>query len=370
MHEIIWKDVGSAVNYIEIPITKIDPCENIEEANQLLKYIQNNYKEGKFIKTKSGGISKNAKNMKSMFEMSRHNQMYEIILHDNKKGWARIQFRNIAKNDHEIYGTAALKELLKRAPKLKDYVCYDEKVNEYWHNQAKRFYNISLFGEQAFFGIPEEAEQFNGYELDHVWSLDIHSAFPAALAEVVPEIYQSIQTLYEKRKKDPKAKAIMNLAIGTMTSKVTKMCGLKVERALSKVRFDTLQRHLQYVVHLKNKIIEQGGIPLNLRTDSIKFYWDKPYAPQLPGQGNNLGEWDYEFKDCKYRQISTGKYEYIDNSGKYHAVVNGKTKLDRIKPRDQWEWGDIMNKDTIELGWSYNALKNEFELKEGVNYEN
>ena len=64
----------------------------------------------------------------------------------------------------------------------------------------------------------------------------------------------------------------MNLAIGTMTSKVTKMCGLKVERALSKVRFDTLQRHLQYVVHLKNKIIEQGGIPLNLRTDSIKFY--------------------------------------------------------------------------------------------------
>ena len=368
--DIEWKMISlSEVNKRKLPITVIDPCNDLDKANKILKWCADNCLNAKFKMTNNGGISHSMTNARNIWQMSCYNNVYEILVHHRDYGWARIQFRNITTvtkdgDTNTIHGLNALKELLNKIPTLKNYINLDENENEKWHNRAKTFYNMELYGDYAFLGIPEDAQRFNGVELEHVWSLDIHSAFPAALTRKYPETAPVIEDLFQKRKEDPMAKAIMNYAIGAMTSEGTKSRGLKAKRALAKVRYDVLEDNMLRIQYLAHLIRKQGGIILNFKTDSIKFIWDRPYDPELPFQGTGLGEWSYDFIDCKYRQFSTSKYEYIDNAGIYHPVISGKTKLDRVKPRSEWKWGDIVNNEAVVLGWRYNALKNKFEMEE------
>ena len=46
--------------------------------------------------------------------------------------------------------------------------------------------------------------------------------------------------------------------------------------------------------------------------------------------------------------MKNANYEFIED-GKYTPVVRGKTKLDRVKPRSEWQWGDIFKYDANEL---------------------
>ena len=68
------------------------------------------------------------------------------------------------------------------------------------------------------------------------------------------------------------------------------------------------------------------------------------------GEGDKLGQWSNDHMNCTCRAKSAGAYEYIEN-GEYHAVVRGSTNLDKIKPRDQWVWGDIYNEDAVPKKW-------------------
>ena len=170
--------------------------------------------------------------------------------------------------------------------------------------------------------------------------MDLHWAFPSALTKIIPSTEEVIRDLYSKRKKgDISIKAIGVAAIGAMCSEFTTNIGLGAKEALAKLRYKILEFHCNKLYYLINEIERQGGRILNLRTDSIKFIATKRL--NLPGEGPGLGQWSYEFEDCTYRQFSTGKYEYFDNDGVYHPVVSGYTKLDAIRPRSEWQWGDI-----------------------------
>ena len=52
---------------------------------------------------------------------------------------------------------------------------------------------------------------------------------------------------------------------------------------------------------------------------------------------------------CQFRLKSKGAYEYIDGDGHYQPVVRGYTKLDQIKDRSEWHWGDIYQADVVKF---------------------
>lgn len=340
MVELKWAPVVnlSQINYIKIPVNQINPNAQFEEANELLRELKSKYKIGTFLRTKSGGLAKNVKNIvDDQFEItSKSKASVEILVFDIKKGWTRIKFCNNyrTEDDKAICGTKALKKLIEYCPEIKDFICKDEEENHKWREEAKKFYRP-----EGFMGVREEYH--NGKTYEHVYSLDFHWAFPSALAALIPSTRDKLEELYDKRKTDKTGmiKAMGNTAIGAMCSEWTLNIGLKSKEALAKLRYDILNLHNQRMQFMIKEIEKQGGIILNLRTDSIKFASPRPLI--LPYEGDGLGKWSYEFRNCRYRQRSTAAYEYIDNAGKYHAVISGLTNLDRIKPRDEWVWGDI-----------------------------
>ena len=39
-------------------------------------------------------------------------------------------------------------------------------------------------------------------------------------------------------------------------------------------------------------------------------------------------------------------------NGEYHAVVRGRTRLDNIKPRSEWTWGDIFQGNCMPIKYT------------------
>lgn len=361
-----WSPVVSLrdLNYIRIPVNQINPFVEFELANDILEDLKNKYKQGEFKRTPSGGLAKHVDNiMADQFEITQLSAAsIEVLVFDVERGWTRIKFcNNFKTNDGQpIVGTKALRRLIELCPDIRDHVCLDEEENHYWRERARDFYQPY----DGFQGVPDS--ELNGKEFRNVYSLDFHWAFPSALASLIPSTEEKLAELYAQRHTDKSGaiKALGVAAIGTMCSPFTTSIGLGAKEALAKLRYDILDTHNRRMRKLINEIERQGGLILNLRTDSIKFASGKRLM--LPFEGDGLGKWSYEFEACRYRQASTGSYEYIDNEGKYHAVVCGLTKLDRVKPREEWEWGDIFHPDTevLKIYFNWRTLKWENDLKD------
>lgn len=351
---LIWKLTHlKDFNIRRVPITVINPYTELDRANEVIEYIENNFEEHKFRRTKKNYISKHLGNWGNYYEYSRCSSCIEFVIHSIQLGWCVLQFRMIELDGkkQDIFGSQALGALYRLIPELKNEVCENIQENEEAQQQARIYYNIELFP-GAFEGIPEGREQYCGKTLQHVYSLDFRSAFFSALAEIRPQWRERLEEWDAKRKTEENIKQYMNLAIGAMTNaKITK--GLfGVEKALSKLRLEILSHHARKFHQLIAELKRRGAIILNLRTDSIKFIGNEEMFKDLPWEGTKLGTWKREFSDCQYRQFSTGKYQWIDENGKNHIKLNGKTKLDNVKPREEWTWDDLEHcGEAIQVYW-------------------
>ena len=99
-------------------------------------------------------------------------------------------------------------------------------------------------------------------------------------------------------------------------------------------------------------------IPVLINTDGIWFIGTPTNL-----SSKLLGEFEEDHKNCTLRIKSSGAYEYIED-GKYHPVLRGKTKLDRIKPRDKWQWGDIYQEDAQPIMLTFNKNKGIVEVED------
>ena len=349
--KIKWKQVRLAqFSSAYLPITNIDPLEiGAEESNKVIEWMEKTFTKYEFRRTDKGYIQKHIKNLGDYYEWSTSRSCVEFIVHSTENGWARIQFRHIEENGKKqsVYGKQALIELYRLIPELKEEVCEDEQKNEEAQRTAKIFYHIDEFC-GAFEGIPAGRERFNGKTLQHVYSLDFHSAFISALAEIRPQWRDRLSNWFHQRKDNPDIKAYMVCAIGAMTNERITNNIFGIKKALSVLRYEILEHHAKKVNYLARILQKKGCIVLNLRTDSIKFICEDPTVLyDLPWEGPNLGEWSFEFQDCQYRQFSTGKYQYYDDAGKHHVKLNGKTMLDRVKKREEWTWDDLANTGAV-----------------------
>lgn len=167
--------------------------------------------------------------------------------------------------------------------------------------------------------------------MTNVHHIDFHSSYPAGLANTHPEFRKVINYFYERRKENPKFKGVLNSTIGFMQS--VKCCGAKWAHLSKDAILDNNNRVRQMAAILA----KSGRYIIGFNTDGI-WYQGRLYSGK--GEGDKLGQWSNDHKFCKFRAKSDGSYEFIED-GKYYPVLRGYTKLDTIKSRDQWEWGDI-----------------------------
>lgn len=343
--DLIWHDVPlKSVNLLTLKKTKVYDFFNcVDEINALLRQyprVEFDLYQGNHTGLHLKKSYYNCDLYGSQVLATDCKTVLSIIIHDEQKGWCFIETeRDKQSTTSNVSGTKSLRELIVNCPEIKDWISDDIKANTKWREHSRQYYNA----EKGFQGIPSSAQQYNNKRIHHVWSLDVNSAFPAALTEIVPSTRPYINNLFMQRKTNKYYKQILNNCIGAMCSNITKHLGY-APGCLSELRDKVLERHNNFMNNLIADLESQGAIILNKRIDSVKFIWTKPYAPLIKGVGTNLGELKYEFRDCDYLQVSTSKYQYIDENGNLQVVISGLTSLDYTKPnRSAWDWEDIFD---------------------------
>lgn len=172
---------------------------------------------------------------------------------------------------------------------------------------------------------------YAGRTFHHVNHIDFHSSFPSGLVNTHPEFRPVIEKLYNGRKDHPEYKLILNATIGYMQS--VPCCGAK----WANLSRDAINDNNARIFDLIDRLTKSGRMVLATNTDGI-WYVGEPYHGK--GEGSTICTWHNDHINCDIRFKSAGSYEFVEN-GVYTPVVRGYTKLDEIKPRSEWVWGDI-----------------------------
>ena len=180
--------------------------------------------------------------------------------------------------------------------------------------------------------------------LENVHHIDFHNSYPAGLCNTHPEFRKVIEPLYKARKTHPENKDILNCVVGYMQS--LDRCKARWAHLSKDAIHDNNTRIFALVLNLKGN----GNRIIGFNTDGI-WYQGKIYHNHRE-EGPELGQWHNDYVNCTFRAKSHGAYEFIEN-GVYTPVVRGLTKLDEIKPRDQWVWGDIFQKEAEVLHYKF-----------------
>lgn len=325
--------------------------EGAHKFNEILEFILNK-KLNPIIRTPSNGISYKTK--APAFDYQHTNSCVEIT-YLGLEGLYRFQFRSQGQsdtddnNEEKIYGRQAFTEFKKLCKAagidLNDYAIENgvevKKTIEKPLIQLERkvFENV-VFGE------------------GNVHHIDFHNSYPAGLCNTHPEFRPIVEKLYEERKTDPSKKklnkAILNLTIGFMQSVHS---GVNARWAhLSK---DAIADNNNRIKELAARLKASGRMIISYNTDGIWYLGDIYHGN---GEGSGLGQWENDHINCIFRAKSAGSYEFIED-GVYYPVVRGATLLDKIKPRTEWEWGDIYKKEAEELKYE---VRNDGIYKDGV----
>lgn len=185
--------------------------------------------------------------------------------------------------------------------------------------------------------VPEERTYTNAHHID------LNSSYASGIIEAFPELSPVFTAIYETRKQnDGQGKKVLTHTPGYMQSE---LCNYRFSH-ITKSAFDYTLRELDI---LTQELTESGRRILAYNTDGI-WYQGEPYHNEK--EGKLLGQWKHDYTDCTVRFKSKGAYEikWTDDTGEhYKPVVRGSTTLDRVKPREEWTWGDIFQGDLIKF---------------------
>lgn len=335
-------------NKIKIPVHKLHISEEGAHQFNLIyrELLTRNY--NKIIRTPSGGVSIAKGNFRPpMWDCSYTKACIEITIIGLGR-MVRVQFRQVvndlaeteeeSKQTKDLNGRqafVAFKALLKKSGIDLDEYAIDN-------------------GEEVKKTIPQyliKATNKNNFDkvLENCHHIDFHNSFPAGLCNTHPEFRPVIEKLYEERKTKPINKAILNYSIGFFQS--VKGC----QARWAHLSRDAIVDNNNRIMDLCDKLVESNRKILLLNTDGI-WYQGEVYHGE--GEGKRLGEWENDHTNCILRIKSRGAYEFMEN-GEYHPVLRGYTKLDKVKPRYQWQWGDIYQEDAdklIQFFWTEEGL--------------
>ena len=340
------------LNKMLIPITLCRTCkEGMNEFNKIYAAVKSiitkrNLKQ--LVLTKSGGISIARKNFSGSGYLIINNGDIELILIIPEGIW-RIQFRNLTKEQTELMKDTSLSGT--NAFLLFKGICMQNGIDLDKY-KIKNGPEIKKTIEKYIIKKGEDCFGMGDMLVTHinVHHIDFHSSFASGLALTHPEFRPIIEKIYKERKQKPENKAILNYTIGKMQS-------LKGGNASwAHLSRDAIKNNNDRIRELSKRLRESGRRILLYNTDGIWYTGDIYHGE---GEGPGIGEWSNDHINCNLRIKSPGSYEYIEN-GKYYPVLRGSTKLDKIKPRENWEWGDIFNIHASEV------IKYKFDEENGI----
>lgn len=330
------------VNYIKIPCTAFNMNdEGASIFNKYFRWIKEIKEFNKIVRTPSGGISIERRNFKPpMWDVRATKSLIEltIIL---KEGCWRLQFRTIPKATDEgntLYGSTCFKifksKCLEYGIDLDTYVISNGE-------EVKKEIESPM--------IKLERPVYKDKTIENVHHLDFHSSYPTGLINTHPEFKEAIEWMYEHRKEDNnKFKLVLNATIGYMQS--LDCCDARWAH-LSR---DAIKNNNDRIREMAQKLRDSGRVVVSYNTDGI---WYKGDVYHDANEGKTLGTWENDHINCTFRAKSAGSYEFIED-GKYTPVVRGFTRLDTVKERKYWSWGDIYRIDAAPLvyRWTENGI--------------
>lgn len=328
-------------NYRLIPCTQTD---DMDYFNEILSVYRERDKIEPFetiTRTPSGGISiKNFRGHQLDLRCTSWSAELTVLDYD---GYFRLQFRtsvgqDLGVEDKWIGGSSSLKlfskELKSININLNDYALDEEKGIEY---KAKIESPLILCPQPMFMN-----REIKG----PVYHLDRRSSYPAGLKEYKPEFAPVIDKWFQRKEEgQSEYKGYLNTLIGMMQSK-------SIRYKYADMAEYAIRRNNEELKKMSDELTENGDTVLLYNTDGIWFIGD-----YIPNTGNGLGDFRLDYIASKFRIKSNGAYEFIGydpnketvDDSKYYPRIRGKTRLDKIKPRDEWVWGDIYTPDASDI---------------------
>lgn len=326
------------INYRKIPVTNLGMTEPAAHTfNEIFDFIRN-LGLPKLVRTKSGGISKSSKNyICAGWDITVSKICIELVIVYHNM-W-RFQFRHrcddIDDNSKDIYGSQAFTIFKKRCEK--EGIDLESYAIDNGEEVKKDIEKYMIWAEPRYIDLT----------IDGVHHIDFHNSFPGGLCNCYPEFRPVVEEFYEGRKQHKEYKAVLNLTIGFFQS--VSCCKARWAH-LSR---DAIADNNKRVRELSKRLVDSGRIIIAHNTDGI---WYKGEIYHGEGEGKKLGQWENDHVNCRIRFKSKGAYEFIENDI-YYPVIRGRTNLDKVKPRSQWQWGDIYNKDAVIIEFYFDPEK-------------
>ena len=327
-------------NYKYIPVTI---THNYEEWNEIYISLLNNKEYHYIERTTAGSIPIGVGRLKlPCWDLRITKSVAELTVLESN-GMYRLQFRSVVgdtedDNSKKIYGSQAFK-------KFKD-KCKEMNVDlEKFRISYEEGLKVKSTIEKPFICYRRNISNLTFINVHHV---DFHSSYPAGASNAFPELRPVFEYFYKGRKKAKINKAVMNFTIGFMQSYMVKYGFSHISKA-------AISDNNTRVLTLASEMEDAGRTILLFNTDGFWYMGDIYHGE---GEGEEMGQWSNDHTNCTFRAKSPGVYEYMENDV-YTPVVRGKTKLDAIKTRDKWEWGDI---------YAFDGLVVKYEFIEGYGF--
>ena len=336
------------INYSRIPCSQIDMTdEGMQLFNAIMDYVDT-LQLSKIKRTPSGGISINGcLNYRPRYDVRELKSMIELTLMIKEGCW-RIQFRNSFDRIGNEQGISGM-----RAFWIFSDVCKKHGINIQDYREKDKEKAKQNKSEIEIYQRKVLSNVFLNRELENVHHLDLNSSFMANLSNEFSEFKPVAEELYNNRKVNPIYKGVMTNTIGFFQS----ACHNFSWAHLSKAAVNGNNKQIRQLV---DKLRENDRIPILINTDGI-WYAGDVYHPEDGSEGTHLGQWKTDHTNCTLLIKSPACYQYKED-GKVHTVMSGRTKLDRIKKREDWEWGDIYHNDIKVI--TYNLVNERIKMSE------
>jgi hypothetical protein len=343
---------STKINKNKIPKTILN-FDSLDEFNQLYFWAKKKFRLVKA--TKSRGISyKRCEKFHERYIINQYNNCFELII-VSFDGCYRIILKNKTKDTNTVKGVEAAKEIYKLTNK----------------------YNIdlNLYSSDPDDGkkIKEEIESPHievmqkimiDKVVNNVFHIDFKSSYASRIIEKYPEFKDLYTEIYSKRKENNNYyKHILTNSIGCFQSNYcpdfrSKNYHKTSPYLLAELAKTAINGTRAKIIDKLAQLKKKGFIPLLTNTDGIWYYSPTGKAYHDADEGDQLGNWQNDHKNCKFLMMSSGIYQY-EEDGICKSVVRGPCSLDNIESdRDKWQFGDVRKIKEI---YSY-----KFDVERGV----
>lgn len=332
----LLKPIDGSPNYSNLPIVYNKPMnvESVNEFNEITSII-----EGMKIRTiersSSNGISiKGVRKYISQWDWLFNTWSVEITLMINKGGvllGGRFQIGRV-KVEAKDKDFASGRQCLRRFRKDCADKGIDLKALELKGDEGKK---VKTTIEAPYIDISYGIEDSVFNNAHHI---DFHSSHIAGMVKYYPQLKPVFDMYYDNRHDNEAYKRQLVITWGALQSAC--LCRSKWAHISRDGIHDTNERLKEITERLK----ASGRTILAHNTDGV---WYRGEIYHGDGEGDKMGEWQNDHKNCMIRFRSVGAYEFIED-GKYTAVVRGLIGYDSIEPdRSKWKWGDIYKGDSL-----------------------